>query len=430
MSSVTNNGPAGTAKGTGYPAALSPSLRLRLPFLPVQRDQTTQLPCSGDHIHSPPPDTDVGAGATAARSLSAGDANQSPPPANASETVTRIKNLLQNLPNEVEVLTCITQDVVAEPQARCSCSTPQTWEHDLQLMHHFSTSAYLTLIDHSSLHQFWQVTVPAIAFSFDFLLHGILAFSALHLAHLRPNETEAWTILSERHQSVAVTSFSSRLTDITNENVVPCLLYSCFVFMLETYSITTSSTAVLPRDISRSFILLQGVKGILLTEPGRWSSDGVLAPLMRRAVEPVFIPSKGFKAQIEALREIALPSEVTLICRNALDGLLTTFEAIAAPRSSYAHVWLWAFTLPQAFLEFVSEHEPFALVLLAHYATLVRCFEHDHWYIQGWSARVLVAVQGALLESWKPWLEWPVQCIQRGLDSVITGPDWNNSTRE
>ncbi|EXK24246.1 hypothetical protein FOMG_19018 [Fusarium oxysporum f. sp. melonis 26406] len=143
---------------------------------------------------------------------------------------------------------------------------------------------------------------------------------------------------------------------------------------------------------------------------------------MRRAVEPVFIPSKGFKAQIEALREIALPSEVTLICRNALDGLLTTFEAIAAPRSSYAHVWLWAFTLPQAFLEFVSEHEPFALVLLAHYATLVRCFEHDHWYIQGWSARVLVAVQGALLESWKPWLEWPVQCIQRGLD-VLTKPE-------
>ncbi|EXK24381.1 hypothetical protein FOMG_18888 [Fusarium oxysporum f. sp. melonis 26406] len=314
------------------------------------------------------------------------------------------------------MLSCITQDVVGEPQARCPCSTPQTWEQDLQLMHHFSTSAYLTLIDHSSLHQFWQVTVPAIAFSFDFLLHGILAFSALHLAHLRPNETDAWTILSRRHQSVAVTSFSSRLDDITNENVDPCLLYSCFVFMLETYSITTSSTAVLPRDISRSFILLQGVKGILSTAPGRWSSDGVLAPLMRRAVEPVFIPSKGFKVQIETLREMALPSEVTHIHRNALDGLLTTFEAVAASQSGYGHVWLWAITLPRAFLELVSENEPFALVILAHYATLVRCFEHDRWYIQGWSARVLAAVQDALLESWKPWLDWPVQCIQSGLD--------------
>lgn len=52
---------------------------------------------------------------------------------------------------------------------------------DLELMHFYTASTSLTLSNAPSRRNVWQSVVPQIAFSHDFLLHGLLAFAALHL---------------------------------------------------------------------------------------------------------------------------------------------------------------------------------------------------------------------------------------------------------
>lgn len=71
--------------------------------------------------------------------------------------------------------------------------------------------------------------------------------------------------------------------------------------------------------------------------------------------------------------------------------------------------------IPREFLELISENNPAALAILAHYAVMVRCYE-SYWYLQGWSDNVLGAVKGELKGSWEDWIEWPLKCVQENVD--------------
>ncbi|KIW20428.1 hypothetical protein PV08_01003 [Exophiala spinifera] len=58
---------------------------------------------------------------------------------------------------------------------------------ELELMHHYSTSTYMSffgLRDHVATVNAWQRFVPREALKYDFLMYGLLAFTALHIAKL------------------------------------------------------------------------------------------------------------------------------------------------------------------------------------------------------------------------------------------------------
>jgi hypothetical protein len=135
------------------------------------------------------------------------------------------------------------------------------------------------------------------------------------------------------------------------------------------------------------------------------------------------LPSPRFKARVKALQELTHsleksegPSQATQACLIALDALLISFGEVDIPQPCSRRVWLWPVTLQREFVELISNQQPLALVILAHYAALLRYFEKDRWYIQGWSARVIAAVQCTLQHPWDSWMEWPLYCIREGID--------------
>ncbi|KAB2569192.1 hypothetical protein DBV05_g12134, partial [Lasiodiplodia theobromae] len=66
----------------------------------------------------------------------------------------------------------------------------------LSLLHHWTLHTFATLSQDPDTQSCWRTNIPRIGFSFDFVLQGLLALSALHLAHLHP----------ERHAQHAATS--------------------------------------------------------------------------------------------------------------------------------------------------------------------------------------------------------------------------------
>ncbi|KAK1992205.1 hypothetical protein LX36DRAFT_588905, partial [Colletotrichum falcatum] len=253
----------------------------------------------------------------------------------------------------------------------------------------------------------------------DFLLHGILAVSAIHVAHCYPEKRVEYSTISARHQSIALSKFSPVLTDMGEKQADAYVLHAICIFLLNTYSISNPSGPITPKDVAQSFILLQGIQSIIaLPFVHRYISNGPLARwLYQGGVEPAI--TGDYAAKIDALLNLTrnmAPSDDTATCQSALESLKITFAGVSTPQHRSGLVWRWAVSLPQPFLELISQNHPMALVILMYYAALVHALERNMWYIVDWGKNVASTLEKAIQEPWKEWIQWPLRCIRDGVD--------------
>ncbi|KIX01520.1 uncharacterized protein Z518_09246 [Rhinocladiella mackenziei CBS 650.93] len=128
---------------------------------------------------------------------------------------------------------------------------------ELELMHHYSTSTYKSCVgvsDNTIAADIWQRFVPMQGLKHDFLLHGILAFAALHMAtKLKQSTAEdasesrepdvSFLLISGRspsfyfrkaleYQNMAFASFHSVLPDVTQANCDAVFAFSILTMLL------------------------------------------------------------------------------------------------------------------------------------------------------------------------------------------------------
>ncbi|GJC87219.1 sterol uptake control protein 2 [Colletotrichum liriopes] len=293
------------------------------------------------------------------------------------------------------------------------------WMTDMQLVHHFTSNTAHTLSENPEFVHLWTTTVPQIAFAHDFLLHGILAVAAIHVAHSNPEKRDEYATISTRHQNVALSKFSPGLSEIGEKNADAYVLHAICIFLLNTYSIANPSGPITPKDVAQSFILLQGIKSILtLPFAHRYIYSGPLARwLYQGGVEPAV--GGNYSSKIDDLLNLTrsmAPSDDTTTCQSALEGLKITFAAVSTPQHRSGLVWRWAVSLPQSFLELINQNHPMALVILMYYAALVHASERNMWYLFGWGNNVALALDKAIQEPWREWIQWPLGCIRDGTD--------------
>lgn len=73
----------------------------------------------------------------------------------------------------------------------------------MELMHHYSSYVSTVLVRRPEP-KYWNEVVPNDALQHPFLLHGLLAVSALSLACLRPAKIDEYLIFSDKHQGLAL----------------------------------------------------------------------------------------------------------------------------------------------------------------------------------------------------------------------------------
>lgn len=116
---------------------------------------------------------------------------------------------------------------------------------ELFLMHHYTTTTSESLCDGSQIDTVWRTGLPRQAFRHSFLMDGLLAFTAVHLASETSTSTgigpstntkhdqSRWIEMALEYQTRALAEFSRILSDITPE-----LCHSAFAFTLVTILIT------------------------------------------------------------------------------------------------------------------------------------------------------------------------------------------------
>lgn len=93
-------------------------------------------------------------------------------------------------------------------------------------------------------------------------MHGLLAVTALHLAHVKAEKRSVLSIVAARHQSKALSSFTSRARDVTAENYPAYIILASFIFIVDVYMIVDSrrhGNLMTVKDVIQSFRLIRGM---------------------------------------------------------------------------------------------------------------------------------------------------------------------------
>jgi hypothetical protein len=301
--------------------------------------------------------------------------------------------------------------------------------HDLELLHHWTANAYAGFGDSPGDDLVWRDEVTRLGLLYPFLMRGILAVSALHLARLHPTQKEHYLSLGAFHQNLALPCYRYLLSDIANRMDQD----NCHAVLFCGELITSYAFARPHSPGSFVFAGLCSSTGVpewLRLQRGMRSVREAARKGVRECWQavrmrdmPDFVdfelsPDDGHLAALEEkleLLEAASPEEESekdlwketlMLLRKSFAVAYQYSEALGFKSA----VLLWCEMAPSGYLENLAILKPVALVLLAYVCALMKKCDH-HWYINGAPERIINEVSGILNDKWREWIEWPTQVV-------------------
>ncbi|KAK9326114.1 hypothetical protein V1517DRAFT_312762 [Lipomyces orientalis] len=297
--------------------------------------------------------------------------------------------------------------------------TSDHYTHDLELMHHYSTQTYRTLSEIPDFQEIWKTVIPKEALAHRFLMHGILALSALHLSRISSEKGQnrmVYIELATEHQSLALSLFRTELNRITPSN---CNALFAFSSILSILTFASSQCAGIDQrmtpieEILWVFGLLRGVYQIL---HAAWDyiQMGQLGPVVRglRADGGDTVADEALAAldYLDQVNKVNRDLDVKEACSTAIRKLRDCFQQFNAKCQSVRIAMAWPIFIPHAYVTLLKSREPMALVILAHYCVILRWVDWS-WFLTGWGEKVIREIYQCLDASWRPCIQWPIKIV-------------------
>lgn len=102
----------------------------------------------------------------------------------------------------------------------------------LELLYSYTEDTSLTLPPSPVLQDFWKISVPRIALEHEYVMRSLLAVSALHTAHRRPDQRTFYVSTALEFHQRASQNARILLQDITSEHGVGLFLFSVFTVLI------------------------------------------------------------------------------------------------------------------------------------------------------------------------------------------------------
>ncbi|CZR50172.1 uncharacterized protein PAC_00044 [Phialocephala subalpina] len=314
-------------------------------------------------------------------------------------------------------------------------NTPELDTLDLSALNLDDSTCAFTMSPHLSTSQtfssvpdrryVWERVVPQIAFSHGFLLHGLLALTALHLSQISPERKDSLWASASTHHATALPMFRSAVKSINSLNCHACSAFGTLVTVYEWASIGHASNlffANTEHPIEASTIewvqLLRGSAKIVYYHYEE-IMKGPLEPVLRwdNTAELEAEANPAESAKFSALEQLwdstRVPTTAAEVdsLKEALRWLRIIYTMMSTPNSNCdpaSTALSWPVRVPEHFLSMVNERQPAALILLSHFCLLLNKVE-DFWWIRGMSRRLLQEITQTLGEEWETWIGWPLQ---------------------
>lgn len=306
---------------------------------------------------------------------------------------------------------------------------------DSLALEHYFYSSWQSFSKDVQTETIWINVIADLAYNHRFLLHGILACTALHMAHLYPAQRETYVIRAYAHQDTALPLFRYEIENPTTNN---CDAIMAFAYLLVVFSFATEldngqNSLLLVCDTGtgaqeKQLILPQWLHFI------RCGCDMLSEVWDRIENGPVSALSEAWETELD-VGDSKLPylerfmsfvpqdgswsEHVISVYQDGASALADAFAYMARETtkidvSTWNILGLWCVRLEDEFYDLIFERHPGALILLAYYCVIMKRME-TCWYFGGRPARLIAAISSVLDERWHPYL-------QEAADQVI-GPE-------
>ncbi|KAL1638018.1 hypothetical protein SLS58_009039 [Diplodia intermedia] len=320
---------------------------------------------------------------------------------------------------------------------------------DLELLHNFVTSTAFTVSQNADLRTLWRVEVPRLAFQHDFVMRAILAVSAAHMAHWKPDKADFYIARAVAHHKIGLRGPNSILPHVTEDNCSALYIFSALTAIL------SLAMPRKPEDIlfvsgdgvAEWLFLLRGIASIVFSSSD-WLLNGSIGPMLHRVKVPAFDPAMlsaagaaspdggggGFKAEPLATASPARPPEhdqllelrrflerdlarddpdMCRVCCAALDELMRSYTYVFNLGPSDCHlrsIFSWPCAVSNEYLTALTAHAPHALLVFSYYSVLMHRLD-SFWWIKGWGTHLISRIYHLIAPIFRQWVRWPIEEI-------------------
>ncbi|KAF7136679.1 hypothetical protein CNMCM5793_005957 [Aspergillus hiratsukae] len=291
----------------------------------------------------------------------------------------------------------VTSPAISEARKESRLST---WDHhqsliisDEGLLNHYRTYTYKTLSCNPETEDAFGAIVLELASQFPFLLHGVLACSALHLASTDPNNRTYYTIQSMRHQDQAIPAFRWATMHVDSNNCQAVLAFAFFLVICALSSESEDPRLFLTDDSDQLHwinILRNGCS--MLCPVWTELTTGPLAPFAALWRDDLGVTADPNDPLLVTLLS-ALPEHEPdyPIYRDSAVKLTEAF-AFMQQRGPSSTIWdalnSWPLRVTPKYLALLRQNRPSALLLLAYYAILLRPIRGE-WFLEGRDCKLM-----------------------------------------
>lgn len=269
----------------------------------------------------------------------------------------------------------------------------------------------------------WEMPVLQEALQAPFLMHGILALSALHLCHHSNDDRHSeWLNTAIAHKNTALTMFSEQLPDISQTNAKAMMAFASLAVAFSfasTLSLGSSEEGPNLAALTDIFTLSRGVQTVVGAGMA-FLRESNFAPLFDATAPDAPIPEE-YLAAFERLEELNVecyrqsPHHDMVPYQRAITNLRDLAPFTFAEPTSLTLVAGWAIRAPGEFLQSFKEYHPLALVVLAHYCVFLH-LARENWCVGLWGSIVLREISQVLEPGWLGHIEWALEQV-----SIVEG---------
>lgn len=334
-----------------------------------------------------------------------------------------------------DLLTAASPETKSESVESKEDPTPLThdldWIQDMKLMHHYVSNVSTTEIEASSRQSLWRDYIPQQALIYPFLLHGIIALSALHLAHLEREQSTKYLRMYDKHQAIALARFRTTLSSDLDPEMGGALFALATTLSVSSTARSCAVPETMPHpavmdmnDVIELFFLTKGVRDIIRVT-GDHIRKGPMAPIFNATTYPdgidILLPpsvADRVKALHRMVAQYGLDLDAAEHCHSALRELEHIYRNIqywaGIGNVEIGHVWQWQTRVTNEFVKLIQARSPPALVILAHYAAGMSAVQQT-WFTQNWAQFTIRGVSFELPARMQHWIEWPLQQVQESM---------------
>lgn len=299
---------------------------------------------------------------------------------------------------------------------------------EMELIHRWSTrtfQSFMDLMEEPEEVHAWQTAVIEEALEHDFLMSGVLAFTALHTAHMKSGPTaDRYFLQALEYNDVASKSFRSALTRLSAENHCAVFAFS-IINMGITLALSQFPMSNHPHDsflgYFKTFLHMMKATLSIYIETQYLLALGPFKALPKHYVldndtDNLDPDTKtAFNLLLQENGEIHNRPDSIDQPRQLYEPLQEIIRRLRSssklPRSDRKHfLMVWTTEVPSIFLQALDADDPVALLTLMYWGALFDEFCDDKWWI-GHSGRSLVSELSFILTAQKRdrthLLQWP-----------------------